>query len=56
MKKITAKRLAEIKTFNNTNFSNCPELTDEQLAQIKPSLFNKYLNKIFILSVLVIHI
>ena len=37
MKKITEKRLAEIKAFKTTDFSDCPELTDEQLAQMKPS-------------------
>jgi len=37
MKKITEKRLAEIKAFQTTDFSDCPELTDEQLAQMKPS-------------------
>ena len=34
---ITKKRLEEIKAFKNTDFSDCPELTDEQLAQMKPS-------------------
>ena len=34
---ITKKRLEEVKAFKNTDFSNCPVLTDEQLAQIKPS-------------------
>jgi hypothetical protein len=28
IKKIIKKRLAEIKAFNNTDFSDCPELTD----------------------------
>jgi hypothetical protein len=28
---------AEIKAFKNTDFSDCPELTDEQLAQMRPS-------------------
>ena len=37
MKKITAKRLAEIKAFKNTDFSDAPELTDEQLSQMKSS-------------------
>jgi uncharacterized protein (DUF4415 family) len=31
------KRLAEIKAFKNTDFSDTPELTDEQLKQLKPS-------------------
>ena len=37
MKKITKKRLAEIKTFKNTDFSDAPELTDDQLSQMRPS-------------------
>jgi uncharacterized protein (DUF4415 family) len=37
MMKIIEERLAEIKAFKNTDFSDCPELTDEQLAQMKPS-------------------
>jgi uncharacterized protein (DUF4415 family) len=32
-----ARVAAEIKAFKNTDFSDCPELTDEQLAQMKPS-------------------
>ena len=31
----------EIKAFKNTDFSDAPELTDEQLSQLKPS---HYLN------------
>jgi uncharacterized protein (DUF4415 family) len=34
---ITKKRLEEIKAFKNTDFSDCPVLTEEQLAQFKPS-------------------
>ena len=34
---ITKKRLDEIKAFKNTDFSDAPELTAEQLAQLKPS-------------------
>ena len=34
---ITKERLAEIKAFKNIDFSDCPELTDEQLKQLKPS-------------------
>jgi uncharacterized protein (DUF4415 family) len=34
----TKEKLAkEIKAFQNTDFSDNPELTDEQLAQLKPS-------------------
>ena len=38
---ITKERLEEIKAFKNTDFSDCPELTDEQLAQMKPSHYRK---------------
>jgi hypothetical protein len=34
---ITDKRLKEIKEFRNTDFSDCLILTEEQLAQFKPS-------------------
>jgi uncharacterized protein (DUF4415 family) len=34
---ITKERLKEIKEFRNTDFSDCPVLTEEQLAQFKPS-------------------
>jgi uncharacterized protein (DUF4415 family) len=34
---ITKKRLAEIRAFKNTDFSDCPVLTEEQLKQFKPS-------------------
>jgi hypothetical protein len=32
-----ARIAAEIKAFHNTDFSDCPELTDDQLAQLRPS-------------------
>ena len=32
---------AEIKAFKNTDFSDCPVLTEEQLAQMKPSHLRK---------------
>ena len=38
---ITKERLEEIKAFKNTDFSDCPELTDEQLAQLRPSHLRK---------------
>ena len=38
---ITKERLEEIKAFKNTDFSDYPELTDEQLAQMKPSHYRK---------------
>ena len=37
MKKITEERLAEIKAFKVADYSQAPELTDEQLAQMRPS-------------------
>jgi hypothetical protein len=36
-----ARIAAEIKAFKNTDFSDCPEFTDEQLAQLKPSHYRK---------------
>jgi uncharacterized protein (DUF4415 family) len=41
---ITDKRLAEIKAFKNTDFSDAPELTDEQLKQLKPSHYRNMAN------------
>jgi uncharacterized protein (DUF4415 family) len=41
---ITDKRLAEIKAFKNTDFSDTPELTDEQLKQLKPSHYRNMEN------------
>lgn len=41
---ITDKRLAEIKAFEDTDLSDCPELTDEQLAQLKPSHYRNMAN------------
>ena len=35
---------ARIKAFKNTDFSDCPELTDEQLAQMRPSHYRKKSN------------
>jgi uncharacterized protein (DUF4415 family) len=42
--KITEKRLAEIKAFKNTDFSDCPELTEEQIAQLRPSHYRNMAN------------
>ena len=39
-----ARIAAEIKAFNNTDFSDMPELTDEQLAQLKPSHYRNMAN------------
>jgi hypothetical protein len=41
---ITKERLKEIKAFKNTDFYDCPELTDEQLAQMKPSHYRNMAN------------
>jgi len=34
---ITKERLEEIKAFKNTDFSDCPVLTEEQMKEFKPS-------------------
>jgi uncharacterized protein (DUF4415 family) len=39
-----ARIAAEIKAFRNTDFSDAPELTDEQLAQMKPSHYRNMAN------------
>ena len=41
---ITNERLEEIKAFKNTDFSDCPVLTGEQLAQMKPSHLRNLVN------------
>ncbi|MDR2418665.1 MAG: BrnA antitoxin family protein [Treponema sp.] len=33
---LSGERIAEILSFEDTDISNCPELTDEQLARMKP--------------------
>jgi len=33
---LTLKRIAEIKLFKDTDISDCPELTNQQLKQLKP--------------------
>ena len=35
---------AEIKAFKNTDFSDAPELTDEQLSQLRPSHYRNMAN------------
>jgi uncharacterized protein (DUF4415 family) len=35
-KKLSDERIAEIKAFKNTDFSDCPILTEEQLKNLKP--------------------
>jgi uncharacterized protein (DUF4415 family) len=39
-----ARIAAEIKAFKNTDFSDSPELTDEQLAQLRPSHYRNMAN------------
>jgi uncharacterized protein (DUF4415 family) len=39
-----AQIAAEIKAFKNTDFSDAPELTAEQLSQMKPSHYRKISN------------
>ena len=34
---LTDERLNEIKNFQNTDFSDCPKLTDLQLKELKPA-------------------
>ena len=34
---ITKKRLEEIKAFKNTDFTDCPPLTEEQMKEFQPS-------------------
>ena len=33
---LSSKRIAEIKAFKNTDFSDCPILTDEELMKLRP--------------------
>jgi len=35
-KTLSPERIAEIKTFKNTDFSDCPILTEEELKQLRP--------------------
>jgi uncharacterized protein (DUF4415 family) len=39
-----AQIAAEIKAFKNTDFSDAPELTDEQLVHLKPSHYRDMAN------------
>ncbi|MDR3122875.1 MAG: BrnA antitoxin family protein [Treponema sp.] len=39
-----ARIAAEIRAFENTDFSDSPELTDEQLKQLKPSHYRNMAN------------
>ena len=42
---ITEERLKEIKAFKNTDFSDCPVLTEEQMKEFKPSHLRKTATK-----------
>ena len=33
---LTAKRIKEIKNFKNTDFSDCPVMTNEELKKLRP--------------------
>ena len=35
-KTLSPERIAEIKAFKNTDFSDCPILTDEELKKLRP--------------------
>jgi hypothetical protein len=36
VKILTPERIAEIKTFKNIDFSDCPIMTDEELKRLRP--------------------
>jgi len=36
VKNLSAKRIEEIKSFKNVNFSDCPVLTEEELKNMRP--------------------
>ena len=36
VKTLSAKRITEIKAFKNTDFSDCPVLTEEELKKLRP--------------------
>ncbi|MDR2732157.1 MAG: hypothetical protein LBB36_02955 [Fibromonadaceae bacterium] len=41
----TLKRIAEIKLFKDTDISDCPELTGEQLKRLKPKHPESFMRK-----------
>jgi len=45
--KISEERKAEIRAFKNTDFLDCPELTDEQIRQLRPSHYRKKTDTVF---------
>jgi len=36
VKTLSPERIAEIKAFKNTNFSDCPIMTEEELKKLRP--------------------
>jgi len=36
VKTLSPERIAEIKAFKNTNFSDCPVMTEEELKNLRP--------------------
>ena len=36
VKTLSPERIAEIKAFKNTNFSDCPVMTEEELKRLRP--------------------
>ncbi len=36
VKTVSPERIAEIKAFKNTDFSDCPVMTDEELKKLRP--------------------
>jgi len=36
VKTLSPERIAEIKAFKNTNFSDCPVMTEDELKQLRP--------------------
>jgi len=36
VKTLSPERIAEIKAFKNTNFSDCPVMTEEELSLLRP--------------------
>jgi hypothetical protein len=36
VKTLSSERISEIKAFKNTDFSDCPVMTDEELKKLRP--------------------
>ena len=45
MRGVKARIAAEIKAFKNTDFTDCPPLTEEQMKEFKPSHLRNMANK-----------